>query len=684
MTNKQCERRLAQALDALRPKTDVSAVAGAMPAPAAATPVSVSRMHRVRRYVAAVAAAAVMVAGVGTWWLTRPEDKPPVTPATNDTAVTATVTTAPTEQDVTTTTTATGTTVGTADSTDTTGSAATSATLAPTKPTTAPTQGGVTDPPEVTPVTSLKEAKAAIAAGRYEAAYLYLLTDTSQEAVELLDKFVYVPVGKIDANNGTSSWTYDEMGLPEMESVEDESAGVRKQTQKIYTYDPQGRVKTKTLLTIMDGEETYRQEYIYTYDDAGYLVREDYNTYYVLIPTRCTKVYTYDERGNRIREEHVGEECSGNITTYTYDEANRLLVKLESYAESGGWHKQEYVYDAAGRVLKKTFLYSDGDGDIYEYTYDESGVQTSYFHTLLHEPNHWQKWHMEGNQKVYEYKHSNTGNYEKYIEEDGKAVYRYSIRYDTLTNKYGVFQDKALVSESESFYDERGNLLREIEWHDYHPSMDDDDYGVCRLGIYDDKGNRVESRQYTFTNREDPEGSAGSVRITATYVYVYDEAGRVLEYQRTDSQGKVSTHVYAYDAAGRIIKDGSYTKKGVFLGDEYTYDAAGRVLIYKKTYNTDYWHCTTYTYDEAGHKIGVEYTSSTGTWTKYTYDAAGNLLRKEDNEGVIYACTWELRYYPDGLTAEHRQELEEFRNATGGDEIFDDSESDFEGGLVDE
>ena len=110
MTNKQCERRLAQALGALHPKTDVSAVAGAMPAPAAATPVSVPRIHRVRRYVAAVAAAAVMMAGVGTWWLTRPEDKPPVVPATDDGAVTTTVTTAPTEGEDTTTTTTVNTT----------------------------------------------------------------------------------------------------------------------------------------------------------------------------------------------------------------------------------------------------------------------------------------------------------------------------------------------------------------------------------------------------------------------------------------------------------------------------------------------------------------------------------------------------------------------------------------------
>ena len=155
MTNKQCERRLAQALGALRPKTDVSAVAGAMPAPAAATPVSVSRIHRVRRYVAAVAAAAVMMAGVGTWWFTRPENKPPVIPATDDGAVTTTVTAAPTEGEDTTTTTA-STTVPTASTTTDGGIVAPPTTApttvpAPSKPTAtqAPTTGK-TEPPKST------------------------------------------------------------------------------------------------------------------------------------------------------------------------------------------------------------------------------------------------------------------------------------------------------------------------------------------------------------------------------------------------------------------------------------------------------------------------------------------------------------------------------------------------------
>lgn len=62
------------------------------------------------RWVAAVAAAAVMVAGVGVWWHTRPEDTPPVIHSTNPTGNTTTVgditppTTTTTIEDTTTTT----------------------------------------------------------------------------------------------------------------------------------------------------------------------------------------------------------------------------------------------------------------------------------------------------------------------------------------------------------------------------------------------------------------------------------------------------------------------------------------------------------------------------------------------------------------------------------------------------
>ena len=64
MTNKQLERRLAQVMGTLRPETDFDTVAEAVAASSAsADPASViaSRPRLIRRYVAAVAAAAVMV-----------------------------------------------------------------------------------------------------------------------------------------------------------------------------------------------------------------------------------------------------------------------------------------------------------------------------------------------------------------------------------------------------------------------------------------------------------------------------------------------------------------------------------------------------------------------------------------------------------------------------------------------
>ncbi|MBQ7088567.1 MAG: hypothetical protein IJN04_02890 [Clostridia bacterium] len=57
------------------------------------------------RWVAAVAAAFVMVAGVGVWWHNRPEDIPPVTHSTNPTGDTAISTTSPISTEIPTTTT---------------------------------------------------------------------------------------------------------------------------------------------------------------------------------------------------------------------------------------------------------------------------------------------------------------------------------------------------------------------------------------------------------------------------------------------------------------------------------------------------------------------------------------------------------------------------------------------------
>ena len=564
MTNKQCERRLAQALGALHSKTDVSAVAGAMPAPAAATPVSVSRIHRVRRYVAAVAAAAVMVAGVGTWWLTRPENKPPIATSVDN---------------------------------------------------------PVDVPTDPTAIASLAEAKAAIAQGRYEDAYRYLLTDTSEEAAALLARFSYVPLG------GGSNWEIDESGkllsqpvIPDTSGFDsgglvdgsmDWDSDVGKATREEYTYDGNGRVLTIAMVYV-DGEEEHREVYDYTYDTAGNMAKKVFTA---TDGKTKTWVYTYDEKGRCIKEESGGDGYVDITITYAYDEADRLLLRYETYGGSDSWKKTENTYDTNGNLLKNEYVTSKGSGWTYEYTYDAEGNQTSYSHTLPDSPDHWQKWYMEGDTKISE-SLSQGYIYEKSISVDGKCIYWYFRRGNDVT-------------ETDFTYDEQGNRLTELTWFG-------NSNGEYIVYTYDDHNNLLQKAVYTITDRDRPEATATLYEVKDTYTYVYDADGRILQQEHT-------------------IGDGYVTKT------EYTYDAAGRLLTHKNTYNNDTWDNITHTYHDNGNVKSTEKINADGTWEKETFDAAGNRLSMEDSEGKKTTYEWTLCYYTQNLTEQQQNDLAQLR-----------------------
>lgn len=535
------------------------------------------------RWVAAVAAMAVMVTGVGVWRQHRPEDTLPI--SNSDTPV----------EDI--------------------------------------------APPDTsteTPVTSLAEAKAAIAEGRYQEAYRYLLTDTSAEAVQLLDRFCYVPVGVTDSRDGEShtlgSWEVDDSGNLLLQSIHNglndgslEVSGGGKATREEYTYDEKGRLKTMAMV-YTDGEKESRDVYTYTYDAAGNLTKKEFAS---INGQKTIWVYTYDERGNCVKEEY-GDEGDADITiTYTYNEVGQLLLRYQTYGGSDGWQKTEYSYDANGNLIKDAFLTSNGSGWTYEYTYDADGTQTSYSHTLPDEPNHWQKWYIEGNQKISE-SLSQGYIYEKSVSVDDKCIYWY-------------FRRGSDVTETEFTYDENGNRLTQLWW-----SGGQGEYTVY---TYDEQGNSLQTAVYAVTDRNDPEGTATLREVTDAYTYVYDADGRILRQEHTDEDGKVTT-------------------------TEATYTAAGMLLTRKTTYYNDEWECVAHTYDEDGYKIATEQSKSDGTWTKETFDIVGNRLSFEDGEGNRYTCEWSLRYYPNGLTEQQRADLAQIRrNAqefTGDSMDFDE------------
>ena len=239
-------------------------------------------------------------------------------------------------------------------------------------------------------------------------------------------------------------------------------------------------------------------------------------------------------------------------------------------------------------------------------------------------------------------------------------------------------------------YDERGNLLSEIEKGDYSWTMERDSaitYTYDAMGnllshesrygdevyrtvyTYDEKGNELTYAYYnvygdlqnSYTNTYDEQGRLAKAehydRLDGAYkyteVFTYDEQDRVLTHTVTyvDCEPTVHTYVYA--------EDGSYQKSynsGVFAYT-YWYDKEGRLVKHEEV-NTDtneVEECSETRYDEMGHKVyyhdssygyervitttyneqGLELTSQSTyggelhSMTATTYDEKGNKLTYE-------------------------------------------------------
>lgn len=171
--------------------------------------------------------------------------------------------------------------------------------------------------------------------------------------------------------------------------------------ETIYEYDAIGRV-TKTLradgtystysydvngnlieLVNMDSDASVLSSFVYTYDEQGYIVKEEAQyedttitrTYTYNLSGELTLftelegyeyreyAYTYDNSGNRTRLEKTGVDQPETIT-YEYNSANQLIASTSTI--SG---RTEYTYDANGNLVCEQ---TDGQGEItYEYTVEQ-------------------------------------------------------------------------------------------------------------------------------------------------------------------------------------------------------------------------------------------------------------------------------------------------------------------------
>ncbi|MDU3398356.1 MAG: RHS repeat-associated core domain-containing protein, partial [Clostridiales bacterium] len=283
-------------------------------------------------------------------------------------------------------------------------------------------------------------------------------------------------------------------------------------------------------------------------------------------------------------------------------------------------------YTPAGQIKTST----DGKGNLVQYRYNSLGKVRERRDQL-------------GGTEQFQY--DAEGNLALYIDRDGKQVHR---SYNALGN---LVYERAVDEKGEHpcirtyRYDSIGRLMQAVsDGHSYEYQYDE----KGRLKEKRSSGKRLVSYEY------DPAGRIRSMTDPAgvTTRYEYDLLGRM---NRIHSKEGMEV-CYEYDCLDRITR----LAYGNGVETEYRYDGSGNIetLETKKGERILLSFC--YAYDGNGNRIhkkgrqrlpdGTEREidisygynlrnqlmeeTRNGAATKYSYDAAGNRLRKEDCEGV--------------------------------------------------
>lgn len=143
----------------------------------------------------------------------------------------------------------------------------------------------------------------------------------------------------------------------------------------------------------------------------------------------------------------------------------------------------------------------------------------------------------------------------------------------------------------------------------------------------------------------------------------WDEVGDICEATTVYSDGRAYTYLYERDSDGRILsaKGTDDTGEGASRA-EYTYNENGDILteVYHSI-NGEMTVNTTYEYDDKGNPISRKGIDIDETYFN-TYDGAGNLIRKENEDGSRHEYTYDadgnmitrVYYNEDGMFSNTR------------------------------
>lgn len=282
----------------------------------------------------------------------------------------------------------------------------------------------------------------------------------------------------------TYSYTYENGRQIKSEWVTGGMDGsIAKSAFFIFTYDEAGRI-VKTLHETDNDNNPDTANIIaitdYVYDENGNQTLYDYQTFNNGSQTpsyRNVHSYTYDAKGNtltRTYRNYNGSEIPSQDYgyTYTYNDAGQRTVLDYYWKENGELiqvRRTEYEYDAQGREIAETEWEDDrNDGDIefdsmerYVYRYDDQGREVYEYYEEDYE--------LDG---VFDYFESSTYefNADDQITKETYLEGERSIVNAGLENE-AVVEIMSSKSESLYSYNQQGNRIKDLR---YNYSLDGD------------------------------------------------------------------------------------------------------------------------------------------------------------------------------------------------------------------
>lgn len=411
----------------------------------------------------------------------------------------------------------------------------------------------------------------------------------------------------------------------------------------IYDYDSRNRVIYEV--------NSFGEEKTYTYEGDNYLAKT------ITYSSGLIETFLYDDAGNKIEE----SDNKGRKTSYIYDDMNRLIQKTDVYGFS-----EYYAYDGQGNIIN----YIDKAGNKITYTYDgnnnqtsvnvngrttskeydclgrvisetnEKGLTTTYVYDAR--GNKVSETDPAGNVTLFEYDNGNhlikktypTGAYEtkKYVNDDMiEEIDRFGVRTTYTYDASGHMLSKTRPALEHTIYyeyDNKGNLVKEIDPEENISTKSYDDYGR----LVEETTNTGFVTQYVYY--EDRNLLKDKVEGTLTTTYAYDVYGNIV----SESGGIKGNCTYDYDLLGRMISETGPEENIT----SYEYDEMGHEIkkidanggIHQKTYNKNgelieeidpLENRKTYSYHSDTGRLYM--VSEGGSSTVYLYDGYGNITQ---------------------------------------------------------